>query len=36
MKKNCYTIAFCFLNLCKNIKKVFKKGWNILWGRKSQ
>jgi NADPH-dependent 2,4-dienoyl-CoA reductase/sulfur reductase-like enzyme len=26
MKKNCYTIAFCFLNLCKNIKKVFKKG----------
>lgn len=26
MKKNCYAIAFCFLNLCKNIKKVLKKG----------
>ena len=26
MKKNCYTIAFCFLNLCKNIKRVLKKG----------
>ena len=26
MKKNCYTLAFYFLNLCKNIKKVMKKG----------
>ena len=26
MKKNCYTTAFYFLNLCKNIKKVLKKG----------
>ena len=26
MKKNCYTKAFCFLNLCKNIKRVLKKG----------
>ena len=26
MKKNCYTTAFCFLNLCKNIKRVLKKG----------
>ena len=26
MKKNCYTIAFCFLNLCKKIKRVLKKG----------
>ena len=26
MKKNCYAMAFCFLNLCKNIKKVLKKG----------
>ena len=26
MKRNCYTTAFCFLNLCKNIKKVLKKG----------
>ncbi len=25
MKKNCYKTAFCFLNLCKNIKKVLKK-----------
>ena len=26
MKKNCYTEAFYFLNLCKNIKKILKKG----------
>ena len=26
MKKNCYTAAFYFLNLCKNIKKVLRKG----------
>jgi len=26
MKKKCYRTAFCFLNLCKNIKKVLKKG----------
>jgi hypothetical protein len=26
MKKNCYRTAFCFLNLCKNIKKVLRKG----------
>ena len=26
MKKNCYTAAFCFLNLCNNIKRVLKKG----------
>lgn len=26
MKKNCYIAAFCFLNLCKNIKRVLKKG----------
>ena len=26
MKKNCYKTAFYFLNLCKNIKKVLKKG----------
>ncbi len=26
MKKNCYNTAFCFLNLCKNIKKVLRKG----------
>jgi hypothetical protein len=26
MKKNCYTTAFYFLNICKNIKKVLKKG----------
>ena len=26
MKKNCYRAAFYFLNLCKNIKKVLKKG----------
>ena len=26
MKKNCYAMAFCFLNLCKNIKRVLKKG----------
>ena len=26
MKKNCYRTAFYFLNLCKNIKKILKKG----------
>ena len=26
MKKNCYKLAFYFLNLCKNIKKVLMKG----------
>ena len=26
MKRNCYTIAFYFLNLCKKIKNVIKKG----------
>ena len=26
MKKNCYTLAFGFLNLCKYIRKVLKKG----------
>ena len=26
MKKKCYRIAFYFLNLCKNIKRVIKKG----------
>lgn len=26
MKKNCYKIAFYFLNFCKNIKRVLKKG----------
>lgn len=26
MKKKCYTLAFCFLNICKNIKAVLKKG----------
>lgn len=26
MKKKCYNTAFYFLNLCKNIKKVLKKG----------
>lgn len=26
MKKKSYTLAFCFLNLCKNIKKLLKKG----------
>ena len=26
MKKNCYALAFGFLNLCKNIKKILKKG----------
>ena len=26
MKKKCYRTAFCFLNLCKNIKKILKKG----------
>ncbi len=26
MKKKCYTTAFYFLNLCKNIKKFLKKG----------
>jgi len=26
MKKKCYKLAFYFLNLCKNIKKVLKKG----------
>ena len=26
MKKNCYATAFYFLNLCKNIKKILKKG----------
>ena len=26
MKKNCYITAFCFLNLCKNIKRILKKG----------
>lgn len=26
MKKNCYATAFCFLNLCKNIRRVLKKG----------
>ena len=25
MKKNCYKIAFCFLNLCKFIKKLLKR-----------
>ena len=30
MKKNCYTAAFCFLNLCKNIKRVLKRGGNTL------
>ena len=26
MKKDCYKLAFCFLNLCKNIRKILKKG----------
>lgn len=26
MKKKCYKTAFCFLNMCKNIKKILKKG----------
>jgi len=26
MKKECYTTAFYFLNLCKNLKKILKKG----------
>ena len=26
MKKNCYKTAFYFLNLCKCIKKILKKG----------
>ncbi len=26
MKKNCYRTVFYFLNLCKNIKKILKKG----------
>ena len=26
MKRNCYTTAFYFLNMCKNIKKILKKG----------
>ena len=26
MKKNCYRLAFYFLNLCKHIKTIFKKG----------
>lgn len=26
MKKNCYRVAFYFLNLCKSIKKLLKKG----------
>lgn len=26
MKKNCYRTAFYFLNLCKNIKKIMRKG----------
>lgn len=26
MKKNCYRAAFCFLNFCKRIKAVLKKG----------
>ena len=26
MKKNMYKTAFCFLNLCKNIKKIVKRG----------
>lgn len=26
MKKKCYKLAFCFLNLCKNIKKALRKG----------
>ncbi|MBE7023368.1 MAG: glycosyltransferase family 2 protein [Ruminococcaceae bacterium] len=26
MKKKCYKVAFYFLNLCKNIKRVLKKG----------
>lgn len=26
MKKECYTIAFCFLNLCKKIKTILGKG----------
>lgn len=26
MKKNCYVSAFYFLNLCKNIKRILKKG----------
>ena len=26
MKKKCYKMAFCFLNLCKNIRKVLRKG----------
>ena len=26
MQKNCYTAAFYFLNLCKNIKRVMRRG----------
>ena len=26
MKKNCYSFAFYFLNLCKNVRKILKKG----------
>lgn len=26
MKKKCYRTAFCFLHICKNIKKILKKG----------
>ncbi len=26
MKRNLYTSAFCFLNLCKNIKRIIKRG----------
>ena len=26
MKRNCYSLAFYFLNLCKNIKKILKRG----------
>ena len=26
MKKKCYTMAFYFLNLCKHVKKILKKG----------
>lgn len=29
MKKNCYTIAFYFLNICKRIKDVLKKGGTL-------
>jgi len=27
MKRNCFKTVFYFLNLCKNIKKLVKKGW---------